>query len=222
MRTHFRLALAVLALSALPAQAATMFYNGAAAESAFNSKIGDLGLSISLSDFTSLGTLGPVSTLSDVLGTGIDFLGLDTSNAAKDMTVGSGVLSLYPASGQFLKVTAAAPGNVLAVGFHFTWTSSFGLFCLDLQESVDSGCTTTVNDGSPMTEFYGVISDDGTPLSSSLIFGAPTSGNGTKILNFGVATAAAEEAPEPRSLLLLGTGLLMVALQLRKRGRRRG
>ena len=223
MRTHFRLALAVVALSALPAQATTTYYASGTAldESTFNADLTGLGLSVSLSDFATYNGFGPSTTLSDVFSTGIDFLGLDTSNGARELTVASGVLSLENTTGMFLKMTTAAPGDIVAVGFHFTWTAAAGggYFCLDLQEAY-APCVPriVILGGSPTTQFFGIISDDG-PLSSSLIFGASSNGQGPKILNFGVA--AVEQTPEPRTLLLLGTGLLMVGLRWRRQGGRR-
>ena len=197
-------------LLVVPAWATTSYYVGASNEAGFNTAVGGLTL------------LDPALTFSDVpgstgllnaSGTGIDFLGFDTAfsfDSPISFTVNAGHLTATNA-GEVVEIAFPAAG-VYAFGIHITVASGTGNWCIDLTQS---GCGSSVFNSSPANaQFFGFVSD--VPVSAPLYIHY-AGGNPTIVFNDFEAYGAAS-VPEPRAMLLVGLGLITLALIRRKSG----
>jgi hypothetical protein len=197
------LLLAIAILLAAPAEAATSYYQGSSGETSFNGAVGGLVLLDPLLTFSAsdLGSFG----LFNASGTGIDFLGFDSVNAPTDFAVNSGKLT---ATQPEQKVTINFPAaGVYAFGIHITLTSGFATWCIDV---TPSGCGygfTTISGSAP--QFFGFVSD--TPVTASLYIHNQGSSPYIVLTDF-----EAFSTPEPRTMLLVGLGLIILQAASRK------
>jgi PEP-CTERM motif len=202
----FPLTLAVLMVA--PAEATTTYYQGSTGEATFNSSVLGLtlmnpGLTFSSADLGSGG-------LFNASGTGIDFLGFDTAfsfNIPENFTVNSGKLTGQAA--EVAEITFPGTG-IYAFGFHLTVTSGTGNWCIDLTQA---GCAHNVfNSSSSDVQFFGIVSD--APVTAPLYIHYVSGSPAMVFTNFEAFTAT--QTPEPEAMLLVGFGLITLAL-LRRR-----
>jgi hypothetical protein len=195
--------LAITTLLVLPAEATTTYYTGASGETSFNSAVG--GLTLLNPALTFSGDLEPNGLL-NASGTGIDFLGFDTAfifNSPQGFTISSGKLVASQAEVTAINFPAA---GVYAFGIHITVTSGSGNWCVD---ATKTGCTASVTNVSPAdVQFIGFVSD--VPVSASLYIHYPSLSPTMVLTNF--EAFGPSEAPEPRTWLLVGLGLIILPL----------
>ena len=196
------IAISVLVL-ALPAAASPVYYCnsgcGANTEAVFNATAGPLTPQTFLaSDLASGG-------LYNANGTGINFLGFNAN--PPDLTVNSTSLQAV-VGGEGIQIVF--PGNVSVFSFHFILASGATTMCVELSLG---NCNYPFGVGSSAPEFFGAI--DATPLTTSLLVRAITGGGGPlRVTDFEAGTLSA--APEVRTLLLVGSGLVMFPLIRRR------
>jgi len=195
--------LAITTLLVLPAEATTTYYTGASGETSFNSAVG--GLTLLNPALTFSGDLEPNGLL-NASGTGIDFLGFDTAfifNSPQGFTISSGKLVASQAEVTAINFPAA---GVYAFGIHITVTSGSANWCVD---ATKTGCTASVTNVSPAdVQFIGFVSD--LPVSASLYIHYPSLNPTMVLTNF--EAFGPSEAPEPRTWLLVGLGLIILPL----------
>jgi len=186
-----------------PAEATTSYYTGAAGETAFDTSLGSLTLLNPTKLFSSsdLGSFG----LFNASGTGIDFRGFDDLSAPANFTVNSGKLTATQPD-QRATINFPAAG-VYAFGVHLTLTSSFGTWCIEL--TVGTCNYSITNTSSSNVQFFGFVSD--TPVSAPLYI-IPSAFSPTMVLT----SFEAYSTPEPRTMLLVGMGLIILFLARRK------
>lgn len=212
---HLRTAIPLLAaaLTVMPAEATTTYYTDASQEASFNAAVAGLTLLDPALTFSS-GDLSPGVGLLNASGTGVNFLGFDTSfalNAPLGFTVNSGKLT--GTSGELAKITFPATG-IYAFGFHLTQVSGSGNWCVDL---TGTGCGNNLfSSSSSSVQFFGVVST--APITSTL-FLYPLTGSPAMVLpNFeAFGPASAPAVPEPSTMLLIGLGLVTLPLTRRLR-----
>lgn len=189
-------------LLVVPAKATTTYYVGAANEAAFNTAVGGLTLLNPALTFSG-GDLGS-GGLFNASGTGINFLGVDDFffNTPTDLAVNSGKLTATQPA-EAVKITFPLAG-VYAFGFHITVTSSFGTWFISLTPSGTDYSVT--NTSSANVQFFGFVST--TPVIAPLYI-RNSGGSPTMVLpNFEAFGPAA--VPEPRTMLLVGLGLIIL------------
>ena len=195
----------------VPAKATTTYYTGSTGETSFNTAVG--GLTLMDPALTFSGTPGSTGLL-NASGTGIDFLGFDsyTFNTPSTFTISSDKLTGTGITGV---ITIDFPSaGVYAFGIHMTETSGSGNWCIDLTPT--GPCAYNVFSTGPSdAQFFGLVSD--TPITAPLYI-HPLTGSPTPVLtNF---EAFSDPVPEPRTMLLVGLGLVILPL-LPKKGRRK-
>jgi hypothetical protein len=211
LRTQIPVFVTALLLVA-PVEATTTYYaGGASAQTAFNAAIGSLILLNPGMTFS--GDLEP-NGLFNAAGTGIDFLGIDDYhfNDPLGFTLSSGKLIAAEASEQ---VTINFPANIYAFGILISEVSGAGNWCIELTHGT---CSYNPYSSSPSAAvFFGVVSD--TPLTASLYI-RNSGGNPQLVLPlleaYTHAAVVVTSAPEPRTMLLIGLGLVILPLVRRK------
>jgi PEP-CTERM motif-containing protein len=203
--------LAISILLVVPAEATTSYYTGASGETSFNTAVGGLTLLDPSLTFSSgdLGTNG----LFNASGTGIDFLGFDggfPGFGPLDFTVNTGKLTATN-GGEVVQINLPATG-IYAVGIHITTTTGLGNWCIDV---TTNGCANNVVETAPATIFFGFVSP--TPVTAPLYI-HPLGGVPTIVLtNFEAYGAGSlDPVPEPRTMLLVGLGLVILSLVQKK------
>ncbi len=196
-----------------PAEATTSYYTGStgpSGETSFNTAV--LGLT-PLDDpaLTFSGSPGATGLL-NASGTGIDFLGFNdfSSLTPETFTVSSGNLTAA-ASNEVTEIDLPAAG-VYAFGTHITTTSGFGNWCIDLTHGWRA--ITTLSETAPATIFFGFVST--TPVTAPLYIHALNSGPTIVFTDFEAYGAAPDPVPEPRTMLLVGLGLITLPLVSQK------
>jgi len=202
--------LAIAILLVVPAEATTTYYTGSSGETAFNTAVA--GLTLLDPALTFSGSPGSTGLL-NASGTGIDFLGFNDFSALtpETFTVSSGDLTAaFPNDVTEINFPAA---GVYAFGIHITTTSGLGNWCIDV---TTGGCNNNVAETAPATIFFGVVST--TPITAPLYIRPLNSGPKIEFTNFEAYGAASDPVPEPRTMLLVGLGLITLPL-LRRRQR---
>jgi len=195
--------LATAIMLVAPAEATTTYYQGASSEASFNTAVGGMTLLDPALTFASgdLGTDG----LFNASGTGINFLGIDgyPQTDPLNLTVNSGALTATAGSEQ-VEITFPAAG-VYAFGFHITLTTGAGSWFIGL---TPGGTDYTVtNTSTSNVQFFGIVST--TPITGPLYI-RNLGGNPVMVLpNF---EAYGTAVPEPRTMLLVGLGLVILPL----------
>ena len=209
----------VLAISiwlVAPAEATTTYYTGSSGETSFNTAV--IGSTLLDPALTFSGSPGATGLL-NASGTGIDFLGFDSDfafNSPVSFTVNSGQLTGTNV-GEVVKIAFPASG-IYAFGFHITETSGTVNWCIDLTPT-GSCVNIVVSTGPANPQFFGVVSDASitAPLYVHYTGGSPTVVF-TNFEAFGPASVA--PVPEPRTMLLVGLGLITLPLVRQKTGRK--
>jgi hypothetical protein len=203
--------LAITILLVVPAEATTSYYVGNSNEAAFNTAVGgmtllDPSLTFSSSDLVPGG-------LDNASGTGINFLGFDDfeyPTIPDNFTVNSGKLT---ATNGAQHVTIAFPATgIYAFAIHFTLAAVSGSasWCVELSPG---SCDYTVVNASPANvQFFGIISS--TPITAPLYTRA--SGFAPTIVFTNFEAYGPTSVPEPRTMLLVGIGLVILPLTRRK------
>lgn len=190
-------------LLVVPAEATTTYYQGATSEAAFNTAVTSLTLLNPALTFS--GDLEPNGLL-NASGTGIDFLGFDTAfsfNSPLGFTLTSG--KLIASQSEVVAINFPAAG-IYAFGFHLTVASGSGNWCVDVTKT---GCANSVSNISPAdVQFVGFVSD--VPVNASLYIHYPSLSPTLVLTNFEAYGPAA--LPEPRTILLVGLGLVILPL----------
>ena len=204
-----RLAIPLFAITTLlvvPLQATTSYY--AANEAGFNTAVGGLTL-LNPTLLFSGGDLG-IGGLFDASDTGINFLGFGdfVFNEVKDLTVNSGKLTAAE-PGEVVKVVLPLAG-IYAFGFHITTTAGAGSWFISLTPAGTD--FTLTNTSAANVQFFGVVST--TPITAPLYI-RNSGGNPTMVLPDFEAYSLAS-TPEPRTMLLVGLGLIILPLARRK------
>jgi hypothetical protein len=194
----------------VPAEATTSYYVGASNEAAFNTAVGGLTLLDPSLTFASgdLGTNG----LFNASGTGINFLGFDDFNyptIPENFTVNTGKLTDTNA-GEHITINFPA-ATIYAFGFHFTVTTgTTANLCVELTVG---GCDYNFGSvPSSSSQFFGVVSD--APIIAPLYIRDQGTLFTTVLPNF--EAYGANPVPEPRTMLLVGLGLVILPLARRK------
>jgi hypothetical protein len=208
----------LLALTALPVGATTQFYytGGDAShnEAAFDTATG------LLTDYAFTGeTLTAPNSFSllDAGPTGVDFYGFWDNNITPYALsiVGStlrATASNGGATGSTIRVDL--PTDVRAIGLHVTGTGGAQLFCFEAPGTTT--CDTTLVFGVGDNFFFGIISDS---AISPLQIRQKTDVNSLLVVqNFEVGMGASE-APEPSTMVLVGSGLILFPLLARRKRR---
>jgi hypothetical protein len=154
--------------------------------------------------------------------TGVEFIAFNSNGTANKAfsSVSGGVLSTALNQGDTIEVIL--PAGVYGVAANFTTAFPSGVtLCMDPTSasfsSCDSGGTFIVDGGSG---FVGTLNDNPTPAPMTTIWLNPEGGSeaGTDLQSFEIATQGDAEAPEVATMLMLGSGLIFIAL-LRRRTR---
>jgi hypothetical protein len=189
--------------TALPAFATTTFYVGPSGETQFGLDLLTRGLTAGgLVNFAGV-TSG--TTIFDVGGTGVNFTGSNSLNLD---------VSAITLIGSAALLQIALPNDVYAIGFHVMGLSS------DKTWTYGPAGGTTVLNSSTIT-FIGAIST--TPLASlpTLTLTGPGSTTGVTVLDFKIGTAGSvSETPEPSTMAMVGSGLILFPLIARRRKRK--
>ena len=204
--------LAIAILLVVPAEATTTYYTGSSGETTFDGLVGSLTLMDPALTFS--GSPGSTGLL-NASGTGIDFLGFNdfSSLTPETFTVSSGNLTAaFPSDVTEINFPAA---GVLAYGIHITTVSGTGNWCVEV---TTTSCNNNVVENAPATVFFGFVST--TPVSAPLYIHPIGSGAKIVFTNFEAYGAASAPVPDPRTMLLVGLGL--VILPLVRRGNQRG
>jgi len=198
--------LAITILLLTPVRAGTTYYTGSSGETSFNTAVA--GLTLMDPALTFSGTPGS-NGLINASGTGIDFLGFNdfSSLTPLSFTVTSNTLTAA-FSGEVVEINLPAAG-IYALGIHITTTSGLGNWCVDL---TTGGCNNNVAETAPATVFFGFVSD--TSVTAPLYIHSLNSGPKIVFTDFEAFDPAA--VPEPRTMLLVGLGLVILPLVQRK------
>lgn len=204
--------LAIAILLVAPAEATTTYYTGSSGETSFNTAVGGLTLMDPSLTFSSsdLGTDG----LFNASGTGINFLGFDDFNyptIPENLVVNANKLTATNA-GEHITINFPA-ATLYAFAFHFTVASGTANMCLDLTHGTCDYNYPSVPSSS--LQFFGIVST--TPITAPLDLRDASIGLTTVLTNFeAYGAASAPDVPEPRTMLLVGLGLVILPL-LRRR-----
>src|SRR5579862_4207392 len=203
--------LALTMLLVAPARANTSYYTGSSGESSFNTAVA--GLTLMNPALTFSGTPGSTGLL-DASGTGIDFLGFQIyPTFTSSFTIVSSGLTAAGGTAE-VEITFPATG-IYAFGIHIAETSGSGNWCIDLT-SLGPCAYNVFSSGPSNAQFFGIVSDAAVtaPLYLHPLTGSPD----LVLTNFEAFDPAA--APEPRTMLLVGLGLVILPLVPRKTPRR--
>ena len=205
LRTRIPL-LASAILLVVPAEATTTYYPGAATEASFNTAVGGLTL-LNPSLTFSGGDLGS-GGLFNATGTGINFLGFDdfVFNAPTDLSVISGKLTATQPA-EAVKITFPSAG-VYAFGIHISVVSSTGLWCVSLTPAPCTYPVTNASNSAANVQFFGFVSD--TAVTAPLYIRPSAFSPSLVLPDFEAYGAAA--TPEPRTMLLVGLGLVILPM----------
>jgi hypothetical protein len=202
-------------LLVVPAEATTSYYTGSSGETSFNTGVAGMtllnpSLTFSSSDL-SVGT-----GLLNASGTGIDFLGFDggfPGFGQLDFTVNAGKLTGANA-GEYVQINFPATG-IFAFGFHIAEVAGTANWCIDVTSTAP--CANTVfSTGPSSAQFFGIIS---TAAITTPLYIHPQSGSAQIVFtNFEAFGPAADlgSVPEPRTMLLVGLGLVILPLVQQK------
>jgi hypothetical protein len=209
--------LAIAILLVMPAEATTSYYVGSSAEASFTTAVGGLTLLDPALTFSS-GDLSPGVGILNASATGIDFLGFDGGFPGFGQ-LGFTMISGNPTAtnqGEVAEVTFPASG-IYAFGIHLTMTSGTGVnWCLSATPSLSACDNSVLNSTTSNIQFFGIVSD--APITAPLYI-RPQSGSPTLVLtNF--EAFGPSQVPEPRTMLLVGLGLII--LPLLRRSQRAG
>jgi hypothetical protein len=208
--------LVIATLLAVPAEATTTYYVGSSTEASFNTALGGLTLLDPALTFSS-GDLSAGVGILNASGTGIDFLGFDTAFSGccgpLGFTVSSGTLTAANAA-ELVEVTFPASG-IYAFAIHITMTAGTNVnWCLSSTPSLTACDNSVLNSTTSNIQFFGIVSS--APITAPLYI-RPQSGIPTLVLtNF--EAFGPSQVPEPRTMLLVGLGLIILPL-LRRRQR---
>ena len=209
---RFRMAIPLFAAAVwmvAPAEATTSYYTGSSGETLFNTAVGGLTLLDPALTFSST-DLSPGVGLLNASGTGINFLGFDTAfsfNSPQGFTVNSN--KLIGNQSEVVEIDFPV-GGVYAFGFHITVASGTGNWCIDVTKT---GCAASVSNTSPSdVQFMGFVSN--VPVTAPLYLDYPNLSPTLVLTNFEAYGPAS--VPEPRTMLLVGLGLVILALTRQK------
>jgi hypothetical protein len=160
------------------------------------------------------------------LTTGVEFLAFSSNGLTHEAfaSVSGGILNT--AAGQGDSIEVMFPSGVdYGFAFNFTTASSTGdNLCVDTSTATFSTCasggTSIAQNGSG---FIGALNDSPTPAPLVAVWLHPQSGSpGTDLQSFDVATQSqTSDTPEARTMVLIGSGLIVINL-LRRRQKTRG
>lgn len=211
-----RLLLVLFALTALPGWATTTFYYTGAAtntEAAFDTATGLL----STHTFTGETLSADTFSLANAASTGVSFYGFanvgNTTPVALSI-VGSTLRETVHYAGD-ASLVVTLPSDKTSIGLHLTATGGATSFCFEAAATTTCGYTPSsevLSSGS--TFFFGIISDS--PITSFQIQNEAGSSN-LVVQNFEVGSGAS--TPEPSTLALVGSGLVLFPLMARRKRR---
>lgn len=203
----------------VPAEATTTYYAGSSAESPFNTAVGGLTLLDPALTFSS-GDLSPGVGILNASGTGIDFLGFDTAYSGCCGPLGFTMIAGKPTAtnaGEVVQINFPAAG-VYAFGIHVATTSSSGNWCIDFTPTLPGACAYNfIDTSSSDQQFFGFVSN--APVNASLYL-HPLNGGSPVLVLPDFEAFGPSQVPEPRTMLLVGLGLLILPLIRRKRNSR--
>ena len=211
--------LATSILLVVPAEATTSYYIGSSNETSFNTGVAgmtllDPSLTFSSSDL-SLGV-----GLLNASGTGINFLGFDggfPGFGQVGFTVNTGKLTGTNA-GEYLEIDFPATG-IFAFGFHIAEVAGSTNWCVDTTSTAP--CANTVFSTGPSNpQFFGLIST--AAITAPLYIHAQSGSPQIVLTNFEAFGPATDlgSVPEPRTMLLVGLGLIILPLVQQKTRRK--
>jgi hypothetical protein len=194
----------------IPALANTSYFTGTGANTAYNNAVVAASLSPN-GPYTFSGANIINSNTEYADPTGVDFFAFQNNNSASPgsaLTFGISGTTLTTLSGTG-SIEITLPANIFAVGFTLT-SNGLSQLCGNV-DSTDSGCSNpALIANSSDTEFIGIVS---TTAISTIWIGRNVGGP-PYIVNFSDATGST--TPEGRSLLLLGSGLVLIGLLKRR------
>lgn len=207
-----------LAMMALPARATIQYSyctSGCASTggsyASWQAAPGSAGLTFSMSPLT----FAPEGLSSGVFTdtTGTVFTGYSNATTTNSLTLNGSALA-QTANGTNSGIDVALPENTYAVAFLLVTVSGFGSqqVVLNGRDVFSTNYSITVPNGSS-PQFFGILSD--TPINSIFVGNLGNLDGKVQINSFELGQAA--PTPEGSTLLLIGAGLVAIAL-LRRRG----
>jgi hypothetical protein len=151
--------------------------------------------------------------------TGVEFIAFNASGTTNKAfaSVSGGVLNTAASQGDSIEVIL--PAGTYGLAFDFTTVFPSGeTLCADVVvSSCASGGTFVTQNASG---FIGGLNDNPTPAPVTAIWLHPINSAGTDLIDFEIATQGSQSdtAPDPATMLTLGSGLVLLAL-LRRRTR---
>jgi hypothetical protein len=146
--------------------------------------------------------------------TGVEFIAFNGTGTANKAfaPISGGDLNTVANQGDAIEVIL--PAGTYGLAFNFTTAFSSGdNLCVDTTVSGCSGGAFIAQNGSG---FVGTLNDNPTPDMLTTIWMHPTTSAGTNLQSFETATQTQDSAPDAGTMFTLGSGLILIALKLRR------
>lgn len=209
-----RFVFTVLGLVAIvvPARASLTFQSS---QTSFTTDADSAGLTVS-SEFTFTGgTFSSFDGVSDAEYTvqGVEFVLFNSSGSTAENWGSQSGGTLDVPNGLNDAIEVIFPSNVYGFGFNFTTSSGLETVCVD-PTTAFSNCD---SGGTAAPGFIGTLSTTPSLAQITNLWIHPLASGSTDLSNFELATQSEASTPEATTTLLLGSGLILLALVRRRR-----